>query len=61
MVGYFVAQAIRAKIIVTVRGNLKRSSFLTENHERRVDGDAREPSSETGPAVKVRYVNKRSQ
>ena len=61
IVGYYVAKAIRAKIIVTVRGNLKRGSFLSENHEGRVDGDAREPGAETGPAVKVRHVNKRSQ
>jgi len=61
VVGYYEAQAIRAKIIVTVRGNLKRGASLSENHERRVDGDAREPGSESGPAVKVRHVNKRSQ
>lgn len=60
MVGYFVAHAIRAQLIIMVRGYLKRSSFLSKNHERRVDCDAREPSSETGPAVKVRDVNKRS-
>ena len=60
MVGYFVAQSIRANIIV-VSGNFKRASFLSENHERRVDCDAREPSSEAGPAVKVRHVNKGSQ
>jgi len=61
MICYFVAQAIGAKIIVTARGNRKRGSFPSENHERRVDCDAREPSSETGPAVKIRHVNKSSQ
>jgi hypothetical protein len=61
MVGYFEVESIRGKNVVTVRGNLKRGSFLSENHERRVDGDAREPSPETGPAVKVSHVNKRSQ
>jgi hypothetical protein len=60
MVGYFV-RPIGAKIFVTVRGNLKRRSFLSKNHERRVNGDAREPSSETGPAVKVPHMKKRSQ
>jgi hypothetical protein len=28
LIGYFVTQAIRAKVVVTVRSNLKRSSFL---------------------------------
>ncbi len=61
MIAYFVARAIRNKIIVGVRGDLRRGAFLSENHERRVDGDAREPSSELGPAVKVPHVHKRSQ
>jgi len=58
MVGNFVAEAFLAKIIVIVGGNLVGGSFLPENHERGVDGDAREPSCETGPAVKVGQVNK---
>lgn len=56
-----MVKAIRAKIIITVRGNLKGGcSFLAENHKCRVDCDAREPSSETGLAVEVRHVNKRA-
>ena len=58
MVGNFVAEAFLAKIIVIVGADLVGGSFLSENHERGVDGDAREPSCETGPAVKVRQVNK---
>ena len=58
MVGNFVAEAFLAKIIVIAGGDLVGGSFLPENHERGVDGDAREPSCETGPAVKVRQVNK---
>ena len=61
MLGNFTARAISAKLILTVRGNLQQASFLSEYHQRRVDGDPREPGSETGPAVKVRHVNKRSQ
>jgi len=61
MIGYFAAQAIRAEIIVIVRGNLARSSFLAEIHQRRVDGDAREPGSETGSAIKLPYVKERAQ
>ena len=61
MVCYFVVQDIRIKIIVGVRGDLTRGASLSENHKRRSDGDAREPSSELGPAVKVPHVNKCSQ
>jgi hypothetical protein len=61
MVGYFIAQAADAKIIVTAYGNLRGRSFLSKDHEGRVDGDAREPSSEIGPALEVPHVNKRSQ
>ncbi len=60
MVSYFV-QPICAKIIVTVRGNLKQGSFLSEKHECGVDCDSREPRSEIGPALEVLHVNKRSQ
>jgi hypothetical protein len=60
MVGYFVAQAANARITVTACGNLRGRSFLSEDHERRVDGDAREPSSEIGPALEVPHVNKGS-
>jgi len=59
--GYFVGRAIEAKSIAAVYGNLMCGSFLSEDHERRVDGDAREPSSEIGPALEVAHVNKRSQ
>jgi hypothetical protein len=61
MIGYFVVQPFRARFIAIVRGNLMRYSFLSQNHERRIDGDAREPGSETGSAVKVLYMKKRSQ
>src|SRR5712692_9093094 len=44
MIWYFVAHAIRAKIIGTDRGGLERSSLLPENHERRIDCDTCEPS-----------------
>ena len=61
MVGYFVAHIVAAKIIVMAYGNFTRGSLLTEDHERRVDGDAREPSSEVGPALEAAQMNKRSQ
>ena len=61
MVGYFVAQAADTKIIVTAYDNLRGRSFLSEDHQRRVDGDAREPSSDVGSALEVPYVNKCSQ
>ncbi len=40
MIAYFAAQAIRVKFIVGVRGDLRGGTFLSENHKRRVDGDA---------------------
>jgi len=61
MIRYFVAQAADARITVTVCGDLKRRSFLSDDHERRVDGNAREPGSEVGPALEVPHVNKGSQ
>lgn len=61
MVGYFVGRAIEAKSIAAVHGNLMCGSFLSEDHECRIDGDAREPSSEAGSAFEVVHVNKRSQ
>ena len=61
MVGYFVAQVVAAGIIVPAYGHLQRRPFPSQDHERRVDGDAREPSSEAGSAFEVVQVNKRSQ
>lgn len=61
MVGYFVDRAIGAEIIAAIDGNLMCGSFLSEEHERGVDGDTREPSPEIGPAFEVAQVNKCSQ
>ena len=60
MVGYLVFQPV-AEIIIIAHRNLTHSPCLSEDHERRVDGDACEPSSETGPALEVPHVNERSQ
>ena len=61
MVGYSVVQSFRDKFIAIVRGNLQRGPFLSKNHQRRVDRDAREPGSETGSAIKLPYVKERAQ
>jgi len=62
VVGYFVVQTIRIGIIVIVRANLTRSSFLLpEIHQRRVDGDARQPGSETRPTIKIPHVKECAQ
>jgi len=48
-------------IIAARRGDLQRSSSLPEHHERRIDRDARQPSREARPAVKVPEMHERSQ
>ena len=60
MVGYFVSQAV-AEIIVIAHRSLTHSPFPSQDHECRVDGDSREPSSEVGPAFELVHVNKGSQ
>jgi hypothetical protein len=61
MVSYFVAQVVAARIIVPAYSNLRRRPFPSQDHECRVDGDAREPGSEAGSPFEVAHVNKRSQ
>jgi hypothetical protein len=61
MVRYSVTQIVAAGIIVPTYGNLQRRPFPSQDHECRVDGDPRHPSSEAGSAFEVAHVNKRSQ
>ena len=61
MIGYLAAEVFATELMVTAYGNLLRTAFLPEDHERRVDRDARDPSSEIGSALELPHVNKRSQ
>jgi hypothetical protein len=60
MGGYLVAP-VAAGITVIAHRSLTRSPFPSQDHERGVYSDAREPSSELGPAFELVHVNKRSQ